>query len=219
MRHGFKTWAERESEGYRNSLQLSKTAPLPARSLATHLGIPVVDVAAVPGLNQSVVSELLSTGANAWSAVTLPVAGKHMVIFNSAHSAQRQESDLMHELAHLICKHTPATIDISGKVPWASRSFNPEQEKEAEWLGACLQITRVGLLWAIKRGMNNEAIAEFYGASIPLVTFRRNTSGVDIQFRRTQKFYGHPQNFADVDRRVQITVALNPKGAERTDSR
>lgn len=90
----------------------------------------------------------------------------------------------MHEIAHVICEHKGAAVQCSGKLPWAFRTFNEDQEDEAKWLGACLQIPRAGLVWAINRKMTNQGIAEHFCASEALVRFRRNATGVDIQQRR-----------------------------------
>jgi len=51
-------------------------------------------------------------------------------------------------------------------------------------MGASLQITRQGLLWAIRKQMGNDEIAQHYGASEALVRFRRNLTGVDRQMTR-----------------------------------
>lgn len=85
----------------------------------------------------------------------------------------------MHEAAHLICNHSPAKVGLCGM-----RSYDDVHEEEAKWLGASLQITRHGLLWAVRKQMGNDEIARFYGASEALVRFRRNLTGVDRQMTR-----------------------------------
>ena len=92
----------------------------------------------------------------------------------------------MHEAAHILRNHPPARIVSVGGCSF--RTYSPEDEKEAEWLGGCLQITRDGLLWAIRKGMTNESIAAHFGASSEMVRFRRNTSGVDTQIARLRTF-------------------------------
>ncbi len=90
----------------------------------------------------------------------------------------------MHEVAHILRKHPRAKIVQLGDVVF--RTYDPAYEKEAEWLGACLQITREGLVWAVKSGMSPEQIAGHFGASQALVRFRRNTTGVDVQLQRAR---------------------------------
>jgi hypothetical protein len=48
----------------------------------------------------------------------------------------------------------------------------------ANCLGGCLQLPREALLWALKRGMTKNEIADFYEASIQMVTKRINETGV-----------------------------------------
>ncbi|OQP53499.1 ImmA/IrrE family metallo-endopeptidase [Niastella populi] len=58
------------------------------------------------------------------------------------------------------------------------RYYCEEQEEEAKYLGGCLQIPRAGLLWATKKSMSIEQISEYYVASIDMVKYRLNISGV-----------------------------------------
>ena len=99
----------------------------------------------------------------------------------------------MHELAHLICEHKPARIEPPGRFPWALRTFDLVQEREAEWLGGCLQIPRDAILFLVRRGYDNEAIAAQFAASEDMVRFRRNMTGVDKQIARGVNFFGRSE--------------------------
>jgi hypothetical protein len=90
----------------------------------------------------------------------------------------------MHELAHILCNHQPAQLVKLDYFPIPIRSYDPVQEEEASWLGGCLQLPRDALLWAIRRGMNNPMIVEHFGASMDLVRYRRQITGVDFQVSR-----------------------------------
>lgn len=68
--------------------------------------------------------------------------------------------------------------------PYPIRSYDPVQEDEASWLGGCLQLPRSALLWAIRRGMNNDMMVDYFGASMDQVKYRRQITGVDFQVRR-----------------------------------
>lgn len=184
MRHGFKTWAEKTATEYRRRVGLAPFSPLSALRLATTLGVFVIGPADVPGLSNDMIESLLGEGQDVWSAVTIIAGERTIIVHNTAHGDTRRESDLMHELAHLICKHKPTRIEPVGKFPWALRTFDPDQEKEAEWLGGCLQIPRDAILFLAKRGYDNTSIAEHFGASEDMARFRRNMTGVDKQIAR-----------------------------------
>lgn len=184
MRRGFKTDAERMAAAARRSLGLSESSPLPARSLAKALDVVVMGPSEVPGMPEPLAKQMLFDFAERWSGITIPVDGQTLIIHNTTHAPARQESDLMHELAHIICKHRPAKVEPPGRLPWASRSYDPEQEEQAAWLGGVLQLPRPALIECILQELDNPMIAARFGASLKMVTFRRNTSGVDVQLRR-----------------------------------
>ncbi len=187
MRRGFKTWAENQSLRGRRICGVAPFAALPARKLATKLNIVLFAANEIPDLPEIVISQLTGRFGSNWSAFTMPVEDSHVIVFNPTHSASRQESDIMHELAHILCGHTAETIR-GQDFPFALRVFDEEQENEAKWLGGCLQIPRAALLFLVRRGYSNDAIATFFGASEEMVTFRRNTTGVDKQLLRTRRW-------------------------------
>ena len=80
----------------------------------------------------------------------------------------------MHELAHVILKHPFSTLSSCGGQ--YIRSYTARIEKEAAYLGGCLQIPKRALLWAKQRDMDNEAIAEHFGASLEMVRWRCNAT-------------------------------------------
>ena len=120
-------------------------------------------------------------GDSGWSAVTVMSFSSPTIIYNPVHSAARQQSNFMHEMAHLIEEHEPSGFDWSKGLP--CRSYDRAQEDEAAWLGGCLQIPRKAMLRAVSRGMDNETIARHYTASTQMVQFRRNVTGVDQQLK------------------------------------
>ncbi len=181
FKYGFKAKAERLSEEYRAQLGLTKFDALDACILANYLDIPIVTI---DELKDSLPFNFYKTLCNTdkFSAMwTVNEDADKFIIHNNHHSPKRQQSNLMHELAHLILKH-----EIS---PEAARLcfltglhyFNKEQEQEAKYLGACLQIARPGLLWALKKGYSELQISDYYKASSEMVSYRLKVSGVLIQ--------------------------------------
>lgn len=188
MRRGFKTQAEKIAVEARALVGLPESAPLPARTLAKAMSVVVMGPREIPGIPEPLATQMLFDFAKNWSGVTIPVEGQTLIIHNTTHLPARQESDVMHELAHLLCGHKPARVEPPGKLPWASRSYDAEQEEQAAWLGACLQIPRTALVASILRKLDNHAIATQFGASPEMVRFRRNMSGVDVELARRASY-------------------------------
>jgi len=104
------------------------------------------------------------------------------------HSIGRQASDVMHELAHLILDHKPATVIISYDGSLVMRSYDQKQEEEASWLAWCLLLPRDALIQCSRRELDVGAIAEQYGVSKALVSFRLDVTGVRAQMRASARF-------------------------------
>ena len=110
MHHrGFKTWAEREAVEWRRDLGLRPHSPLAACVLAVGLGVSVMAPSGFPGMTKEILATL-ARHRDSWSAFTLPARDRHIVVLNPWHSPARQESDLMHELAHIYIGHSPSTV-------------------------------------------------------------------------------------------------------------
>ena len=184
MYRGFKTRAEELSLQQRENLGLASEAPLPATQLAKSLGILVATLQEVPDVPADISRQLTRIDPHSWSAFTIPVHDTHLIIHNSIHSPGRQESNLMHEIAHVLCNHNPGGIIQPPGFPFPMRTFNREQEDEATWLGGCLQLPRTCLLWGVSKGLRDDEIASHFGASVPLVLYRRRVTGVDRQLSR-----------------------------------
>ncbi len=184
MQRGFKTWAEHQAMEQRRRLGLVATAPLPAMQLAAYLGIAIVSPEDIPGMTQEHLDCLLHLDRSSWSAITVIVNTVTIIILNTGHARTRQESNLMHEMAHIICKHTPSELIRVGGLPFYLRDYNDVQEEEASWLGACLQLPRPALWWAIKRRMTVVEMVQHFQASEDLIRYRRQVTGIDRQYSR-----------------------------------
>lgn len=182
---GFKAWAERTAIAVRRELGLSARQPLDPHRLAEHLGIRVVNpLTDLPGLEPSILTQLLETDPWGWSAATLQVGDRAIVIFNPRKSKGRQSSDIIHELAHVMLGHEPATLVFSEDGQLATRTFDQKQEDEANWLGWSLLLPREALIAARQQRMLTAQIAETYGVTETLVGYRVKMTGVDAQLRR-----------------------------------
>lgn len=182
MQRGFKAWAERQAIEQRHHLGLEADVPLPAAQLAAYLGITIVSPAHIPGMPQEHLECLLRHDQSSWSAITVSINAITAIIHNTGHSRPRQESNLMHEMAHIICKHTPSELVQVGGLPFLLREYNADHEEEASWLGACLQLPRPALCWASKRRMMVAEMVQYFQASEELIRYRRRVTGVDRQY-------------------------------------
>jgi Zn-dependent peptidase ImmA (M78 family) len=184
MRRGFKTWSEEQATAFRLELDIRPDAPLPAERLADHLGIRLMTPAEVPGMTSELLDTLLTKDTSGWSAVTVQADDLTVVVYNISHSIARRESDLMHEIAHIVCKHPAMRLIKMGGM--ALREYSEVQEEEAAWLGACLHLPRVALCNALRRGLTVPSIMERFNASEQMVRYRRNVTGVDVQIARAR---------------------------------
>jgi Zn-dependent peptidase ImmA (M78 family) len=181
LERGFKSWAERTALAVRRDLGLSADAPITPKELASYLDVTLWTPSNVPDLPVDVLKQLLETDPYGWSAVSQQIDGRVIVIYNPMHSSGRQASDIVHELAHLLLDHEPATVILSPDGIMAMRSFNAKQEEEANWLAWCLLLPREALLRARLAGSTERQIADEYGVTEVLVRFRTRICGVEAQ--------------------------------------
>ncbi len=180
LKRGFKAKAERLAIHYRKQLTLHAWDPLCAFKLAENLQISIYDIREFvkDSTQLSLVSGNGGTDSE-WSALTMVTSkGNRIIIHNGFHSPQRQQSNIMHELAHVICEHELKEVVTDFSIPIGMRFFDDEQEEEASCLGSTLQLAKPGLLWSRKRSMTYDEIATHFNASLEMVTYRMNITGV-----------------------------------------
>ncbi len=178
LERGFKAKAERLSESFRSELGISKFAPLDAFDLARHIKIPIFSVIELKDDLQPKDYARLSDPSK-FSAVWMPNSeNEKIIIHNNFHSKKRQQSNLMHELAHVILGHEIPEEQARLCFLLGLHYYNPVHEEEAKYLGGCLQITRPGLLWAVKKGDSEAEISDYYVASTEMVSYRIRITGV-----------------------------------------
>jgi Zn-dependent peptidase ImmA (M78 family) len=184
FKRGFKSWCERTAVEKRAELGLRQLDKLDPYQLAQHLGITIQRPEEVPGVSAACLKRLLRDDRDAWSAVTLRHGSHSTIILNTAHSAARRASDLMHELAHIILGHTPSRVDVTDDLQLLLRTHDRVQEDEANWLAGCLLLPRPVLVSLQRRRAQPGEAAREYGVSVPMFTYRLQVSGVQIQASR-----------------------------------
>lgn len=181
MKHGFKQKAERLAMALRAELGYRGIDPFPARRLAGYLDYQVTRSDRLPDL-QHEIARVVSCRDCGWSAMVLTASDARLIVYNPSESPARQESSLMHEMAHLLCGHPNTAFDLGGGL--LLRRFDKECEEEAAWLGGCLQLPRDVMYMALRRRMTLEEIAEHFTASMQMVRYRYGKTGLKRQLGR-----------------------------------
>jgi Zn-dependent peptidase ImmA (M78 family) len=146
--------------------------------LAEHLGVIIKTPNEIEGLSKESSELLLNGEASTWSAVTLSLGDKHVVIYNPSHAKSRQSNDIMHELSHIIIGHQPQQMH-SYELGLLLRHYNADQENEADWLAGTLLLPRDALVKIKFSKMDHDQAAKFYGTSKRLLDWRLNSTGVN----------------------------------------
>ena len=183
MRRGFKAEADRLAERTRTQMGLRPHDQTDIRQLAKHLNVEVIPADRL--VDRARLEELERTQPGAFSAATFHLPdGRTVAVCNPCSDPGRTNSDIGHEIAHILLDH-----DVREIQQIAGHTFitcNPEQEEEATWLAGCLLLPRSLLLREAYNGTSAEDIADKYEVSPHMARFRLNTSGVLLQARRTR---------------------------------
>jgi IrrE N-terminal-like domain len=186
FKRGFKSWCERAALEKRSALGLRPLDRLDPYDLAKHLGVIIRRPDEIPGVSPECLKRLLREDPDGWSAVTIRHGSVTLIIMNTAHSAARQASDLMHELAHMLLGHNPSRVDVTEDMQLLLRTHDRTQEDEANWFAGCLLLPRPVLMSVQRRRQPSNEAAREYGVSVDMVTYRLQVTGVAIQGRRLQ---------------------------------
>lgn len=164
---------EEVATNQRSQLSYKAFERLPAIVLAQYFQAKVFTPETVPNAEPEQVKILCNS--DNWSAGIIS-KNPLLIVHNSRHAPTRQESNLMHELAHVILKHKMVGYDLKTGLPLRRQ----QDEDEAVFLGGCLQIPKRGLLWAFQKKMTIAQIVLHFNASEEMVKFRINVSGITL---------------------------------------
>jgi Zn-dependent peptidase ImmA (M78 family) len=177
---GFKTWADKKSIELRKIMGLKSHDPIDCYELSEMLNIPVFTLKdlSILGFDNSHYLKLKNRNSDFFACILETQSGM-MIINNHNTSNNRSNSNIVHEISHVICGHDFSSIStLNGSV---FREFKKEQEDEANWLGGCLLLPRDGLVWASKKGFTVKEIAVHFGASEQMAKWRFQITGVSRQ--------------------------------------
>ena len=174
MRRGFKAEAERIASKVRTEMGKRAFDPIDAAALAQHVGAQVRRADELTSRSKLEALERLQPGA--FSACTFALAGKHIIVYSPLASVGRTQSDIAHEVAHILLKHSVSTVQTIGGVNFFT--CDVDEEQEATWLAGCLLLPRPLLYRAARGGLSTAAIAQAFGVSETMAAFRLRTTGV-----------------------------------------
>jgi hypothetical protein len=184
MRRGFKAEAERLAERTRTQMSLRPADRLAIRDLAAHLRVEIIPADQLVARSRLEELDRIQPGAFSAATFRLP-GGRTVAVYNPCgNDPARTNSDIGHELAHILLDHDVREIQqIAGHT---FLTCNPEQEDEATWLAGCLLLPRPLLLREARNGADADTIATRYEVSQHMARFRLNTSGVLLQASRAR---------------------------------
>ena len=178
FKKGFKTWCERASISTRRQLGLQSFDPIDLYKVAAIVEADIKYPKDVPGLDKKFLKILTEEDPDSWSAITIKIKQKIVIILNSAHTKARQMSSLGHELSHLIIGHPASKTGISADGLLIT-GFDRLQEDEAGWLSGCLLLPHDACQYIKKTKMDQSSAQRHYGISADMYTYRMNASGVN----------------------------------------
>jgi Zn-dependent peptidase ImmA (M78 family) len=183
MRRGFKTEAERLADRTRGELGLKPHAHMSIRDLAAHFNIEIYSADQL--VDRADLEELDELQPGAFSAATFRLPeGRTVIVSNPLSEIGRINSDIAHEIAHVLLDHEIREIQqLAGHTFF---TCNPEQEEEANWLAGCLLLPRPLLLREAYTNSSPDVIAEKHQVSVAMARYRLNASGVLLQVQRAR---------------------------------
>jgi hypothetical protein len=179
LRRGFKAQAERLAAAARAELGLSSRSALCPWEFAEHRGIAVWAPEDL-GLDPDDLHHLTRVEPDSWSGLTVRHGELVGVVLNSAHPRSRQTNTLMHEIAHVDLRHVPSRVEMADGLLFLS-DYPQDLEDEANWLAGAMLLPRDALVFHRNRGSSVIEIAEHFGVSDELCTWRLRMTGVDRQ--------------------------------------
>ena len=90
--------------------EMPSAAPLDPMRLADLLSVVVLSLDEIPDLHSNSKGRLTNDHSKNWSAITVSNGKHHLIVINTAHAPTRRNSDLAHELAHVILGHEPSMM-------------------------------------------------------------------------------------------------------------
>jgi Zn-dependent peptidase ImmA (M78 family) len=181
LKRGFKSQCERRSVEIRKGFELKPDDPLSAFALAQNMDVVVWNEQNIEDLSEADFRQLTQEDFDSWSAFTMRVEDRHLVVYNSTQSAARQNSVLMHELSHIMLGHELTSASLTEDGHFVPTTYDQDQEDEADWLAGTLLLPRPALLKIRYSQMTDQSATEYFKVSNQMLIWRFRMTGVDYQ--------------------------------------
>ena len=185
LRRGFKVESEFYAGLYRKEMGLADYSPLCPRMLAEHLGVPIRRLSCHPGISEDVRAYWQNNSTFSFSGLITCDGTYKEILYNDFHSIGRQNSNISHELSHIILGH-PMTVPIKEN---GERDYHASIEEEAKWLGAALLIPKKATLHILLNSLSVQNAAYLYGVSESLLKYRLQVTDAYRYAENVQKKY------------------------------
>jgi IrrE N-terminal-like domain len=183
VRRGFKAQAERLASSIRADMGLGPAEPVRAVTIAEHLGVEVRPADQL--VDRSRLQELQDLQFDAFSGATFRLpSGRFVVVSNPLNDPGRSNSDIAHEISHIVLEHPARTVERVGGLNFFT--CDAEEEQEANWLAGCLLLPQPLLVKEARTGATAQDLAKRHEVSEQMATWRLNASGVLVQLRRAR---------------------------------
>ena len=180
---GFKTRCENIAQSIRLEQNRRPSDPLAMTELAAYLGVRIITPTDIPGMSTLSLRTLLNDDSKDWSALTISGPSTVLVIYNPTNSLGRRSSDIAHEFAHMLLRHSPSTHMFAPDGTWTILSYDSQQEEEATWLAGCLLLPRPALLMIAQSNLDPNEAANCYEVSKQPLQYRKDITGVTRQVK------------------------------------
>lgn len=177
LSYEFRRQCEMISTNQRQLLQLAPHEPLQGERLAEWYGVMLCEPSDMPGVTTEEAADLANQ--TDWDGVLIPNLPNHasIILLRPRVVPTRRQSTIMHEMAHLLLRHPPLAWNAQLGQFEARRKL---EETEAAYLGGCLQIPQIGLIWAVQVGLTVSRTALHFNASEQMVKYRADVMRVRL---------------------------------------
>lgn len=169
---------DKMADGLRKKLKVPLSKPLEATKIQAE-GINVCRVSETDILPKQVKKSLIERHCDAWSAMSVPLDRRQTlwtILVNDCHTIERQRVTFLEEFWHIILGHRLTRVERLGD--GYGRSYEAQEEHDAFYLASATLLPKSEVLKRVDSGKSMQEIAEHFGVSTQLVSYRVKRLGL-----------------------------------------